>query len=218
MRTFFLQYVDHTVLSQTTVNADIDRICEEALEYKTASVCIPPSYVKYAKEKYTTVNVCTVIGFPNGYNTTSVKVFETKEAIKDGATEIDMVINLTDLKNGDWDKVYDEIAEIKKACGDVLLKVIVEACYLTDEELARVSKIVSKANAEYIKTSTGFGTGGATREAIKIMKENIDKDTKIKAAGGISTIEDIEDFLELGVERLGSSRAVSLYQKQVEGE
>lgn len=212
----FLEYVDHTVLAQTATYADVDKICEEAVEYKTASVCIPPSYVEYAAKKYEGLNVCTVIGFPNGYSTTETKVFETKDAIAKGATEIDMVINVGWVKNGEWDKVLEEIKAIKAACGDVLLKVIVETCFLSDDEKAQVSKVVTEAKAEYIKTSTGFGGGGATVHDVKILKENIGENVKIKASGGISTLEDVEAFLELGVSRLGASKGVAIY-KELEG-
>lgn len=213
----FLEYIDHTVLAQTTTYEEVDKICEEALKYKTASVCIPPSYVEYAKNKYSELNVGTVVGFPNGYNTTETKVFETKDAIAKGANEIDMVINISDLKNGEWHKIMNEIIEVKKACRNTLLKVIIETCFLTDEEKAKISNVVSQTKSDYIKTSTGFGGAGASVHDIKILKNNIGPDVKIKASGGIGTLDDIKKFLELGVSRLGASKGVAIYKKEIEG-
>lgn len=197
--------LDYTLLKQFADKASIDALCKKALEYKTASVCIPPSYVPYVRETFPTLIICTVIGFPNGYNTKAVKVYETKEAIKDGADEIDMVINITDVKNGLFDKVTDEIREIKKAAGDHILKVIVETCFLTQEEKKAVCRCVSEAGADYIKTSTGFGTKGAEIEDITLFRENIDPGVKIKAAGGIRSLDSILAFLDRGASRIGTS-------------
>lgn len=206
-----LSCVDHTLLSQTATFDEIKAVCDDAIKYNTASVCIPPSYVKdakaYVKDKLT---ICTVIGFPNGYNTTAVKCFETADAINNGADEIDMVINLGYVKNGKYDLILDEINEVKKACSGKLLKVIIETCLLTDEEKIELCNIVSKSNADYIKTSTGFSTAGATKNDIKLFAENIYGDLKIKAAGGISSLEDAEDFITLGASRLGTSRIVKI--------
>ena len=206
-----LSCVDHTLLSQTATFDEIKAVCDDAIKYNTASVCIPPSYVKdakaYVKDKLT---ICTVIGFPNGYNTTAVKCFETADAINNGADEIDMVINLGYVKDGKYDLILDEINEVKKACSGKLLKVIIETCLLTDEEKIKLCKIVSESNADYIKTSTGFSTAGATKNDIKLFAENIYGDLKIKAAGGISSLEDAEDFIALGASRLGTSRIVKI--------
>ena len=206
-----LNHVDHTILKAFTTWEQIEQICEESIEYKTASICIPPSYISRIKQKYgDAVNICTVIGFPLGYNTTAVKVAEVKEAIADGANEVDMVVNLGDVKNGDFDKVTEEIKALKEAAGSKVLKVIIEACYLTDEEKVKLCHCVTEAKADYIKTSTGFGTGGATLHDIKLFKENIGPDVKMKAAGGIHTLEEHEAFLNEGCDRLGSSAAVGL--------
>ena len=206
-----LSKVDHTFLKQTATWNDIRELCDGAIRYNTASVCIPPSFVKKAKgyvnEK---MKVCTVIGFPNGYNTTDVKVFETKDAIQNGADEIDMVINIGMLKEKEYDAILNEINEIKKACGDKILKVIIETCLLTEEEKIKMCDIVSNSNADFIKTSTGFSTGGATIEDIKLFKKHIKNDKKIKAAGGISSFEDAERFIEEGASRLGTSRLVKI--------
>ena len=206
-----LSCVDHTLLSQTATFDEIKAICDDAIKYNTASVCIPPSYVKdakaYVKDKLT---ICTVIGFPNGYNTTAVKCFETADAINNGADEIDMVINLSYVKDGKYDLILEEINEVKKACSGKLLKVIIETCLLTDEEKVELCNIVSKSNADYIKTSTGFSTAGATKNDINLFAENIYGDLKIKAAGGISSLEDAEDFIALGASRLGTSRIVKI--------
>lgn len=204
-----LSKCDHTLLGQTATWADIKAICDDGMKYKTASVCIPPAFVKRAKE-YVGDNlaICTVIGFPNGYNTTAVKVFETEEAVKEGADEIDMVINLGDLKSGNLKAVENEIIAIKKACGDKILKVIIETCLLNEGEKIIMCNIVTDAGAEYIKTSTGFSTGGATREDVKLMRAHVGENVKVKAAGGISSIEDAEDFIALGADRLGTSRIV----------
>lgn len=208
-----LKTVDHTLLKAVSDWESIKKICEDALEYHTASVCIPPSYVKRAHETYPELNVCTVIGFPLGYNTTAVKVFEAKDAIANGASEIDMVINIGDVKNGDWDLVSAEIAALRKATEGYVLKVIIETCYLTEEEKIKMCQIVTEEKADYIKTSTGFGTAGATIEDVKLFKEHVGPDVKIKAAGGMKTVEDIEAFAELGCSRLGTSSAMRLFKE-----
>ncbi|MBQ2777460.1 MAG: deoxyribose-phosphate aldolase [Peptococcaceae bacterium] len=199
-------HIDHTVLKQTTTWAQVQKLCDEAIQGKAASVCIPPCYVAKAKE-YTNgeMPICTVIGFPNGYQTTMVKLVETKEALANGADEIDMVINLCDVKNGEWDKVSHEIKALKHACGNRVLKVIVETCYLTEEEKVRLCQIVTEAKADYIKTSTGFGSAGATVEDVILFRKECGPDVKIKAAGGIRTVEDAENMLSAGADRLGSS-------------
>ena len=206
-----LTYVDHTLLSQTATFDEIKAVCDDAIKYKTSSVCIPPSYVRDVKEYVKdNLTICTVIGFPNGYNTTAVKCFETADAIKNGADEIDMVINLSYVKDGKFDFILDEINAVKEACNGKLLKVIIETCLLTDEEKIKLCKVVSQSNADFIKTSTGFSTGGATKNDIKLFAENIYGDLKIKAAGGISSIDDAKDFIELGANRLGTSRIVKI--------
>ena len=202
---------DHTLLKQTSTWEQIKKICEEGMEFETASVCIPPSYVKRAKEFVgDKVAVCTVIGFPNGYMTTATKVFETADAVANGADEIDMVINIGDVKNGDYDKVLGEIKAIKEACGGKLLKVIIETCLLTEEEKIRMCDVVTEAAAEYIKTSPGFSTSGATFEDVALMKKHVGAEVKVKAAGGISSVADAEQFIELGADRLGTSRLIPL--------
>ena len=206
-----LKHIDHTLLKAVSNEKGILDICKEAVEHKTASVCIPPSYVKLAKEKYPSLNVCTVIGFPLGYSTTAVKVFETEDAVKNGADEIDMVINIGDVKNGSFDKVTEEISAVRKAAERKILKVIIETCYLTEEEKIRLCKCVTDGGADYIKTSTGFGTAGAQKEDIVLFKNNIGKDVKIKAAGGIRTKEAMEEFIELGCDRIGTSGANLLF-------
>ncbi len=206
-----LTYVDHTLLAQTATLQEIKAICDDAIKYNTASVCIPPSFVKdvkeYAGDKLT---ICTVIGFPNGYNTTAVKCFETSDAVNNGADEIDMVINIGYVKDKKYDLILDEINKVKEACNGKLLKVIIETCLLTDEEKIELCKIVSQSNADFIKTSTGFSTGGATKNDIELFANNIYGDLKIKAAGGISSIKDAEDFIALGAQRLGTSRIVKI--------
>lgn len=207
--------VDHTLLTQTATWNDIKQICDDAITYQTASVCIPPSFVKRAKEYVQDkMAVCTVIGFPNGYNTTAVKEFETKDAICNGADEIDMVINLGDLKQGNYDLVENEIRTLKKACGDKILKVIIETCLLTDEEKIKMCEIVTNAGADYIKTSTGFSTSGATFADIELFSKHIGSEVKMKAAGGISSFDDAKKFLELGASRLGTSRIVKLVKNE----
>lgn len=204
---------DHTLLTQSATWDDIKKICDDGMKYITASVCIPPYFVKQAKEYVgEKLAICTVIGFPNGYNTTAVKVFETKDAIASGADEIDMVINIGALKAGMDDYIVDEIKQIKAACGDKILKVIIETCLLSEEEKIRMCKNVTAAGADYIKTSTGFSTAGATREDVKLMVENVGKGILVKAAGGISGIQDAEDFINLGADRLGTSRVVKAVQ------
>ena len=206
-----LKHIDHTLLKAVSDEKGILDICKEAVEHKTASVCIPPSYVKLAKEKYPSLNVCTVIGFPLGYSTTAVKVFETEDAVKNGADEIDMVINIGDVKNGSFHKVTEEISAVRKAAEGKILKVIIETCYLTEEEKIRLCKCVTDGGADYIKTSTGFGTAGAQKEDIVLFKNNIGKNVKIKAAGGIRTKEAMEEFIELGCDRIGTSGANLLF-------
>lgn len=209
------KHVDHTELKAFAAWEDIEKLCGEAIEYKTASVCIPPSYVKRVHDTYgDQINICTVIGFPLGYSTTSAKVAETQEAIRDGAREVDMVINISDVKNRDYQKVEDEIRAIRKASEGYILKVIIETCYLTEEEKVRLCQIVTAAGADYIKTSTGFGTGGATFEDIQLFRKHVGSEVKIKAAGGIRSREDCEKFLELGCDRLGTSSAVKILTAQ----
>ncbi len=204
-----LSKCDHTLLGQTATWQDIKAICDDGMKYATASVCIPPCYVKQAKEYVgEKLKICTVIGFPNGYNTTAVKVFETKEALAEGADEIDMVINIGALKEGKLDFVKNEISELKKACGDKILKVIIETCLLTDEEKITMCRLVTEAGADYIKTSTGFSTNGATLQDVKLMRENVGENVLVKAAGGIKDLKDAEDFLNIGASRLGTSRVV----------
>ena len=206
-----LSKCDHTLLAQTATWEEIKAICDDGIKYKTASVCIPPSFVKRAKEYVKDrLSICTVIGFPNGYNTTAVKVFETKDAIANGADEIDMVINIGELKAKNYAAVEDEISAVKRACGDKILKVIIETCLLDDEEKIKMCEIVTSAGADYIKTSTGFSKAGATFEDIKLFSEHIGSGVKMKAAGGISSIEDAERFVELGASRLGTSRIVKI--------
>lgn len=203
-------HIDHTLLRAVSSEAEIDRLCAEAVQYGTASVCIPPSYVRHAHEKYPGLNICTVIGFPLGYNTTAVKCFETRDAVENGASEIDMVINLGMVKNGDFAGVEAEIKAVREACGGKLLKVIIETCYLTDDEKISLCGCVTRAGADYIKTSTGFGTAGAKIEDIRLFAEHIGKEVKMKAAGGVKTREDLEMFLNAGCERIGTSSAVRL--------
>ena len=209
-----LGHIDHTLLKAFSTWDQIKALCDDAVAYKTASVCIPPSFVKRAKETYgDALNVCTVIGFPLGYNTTAVKAFEVKEAILGGASEVDMVINIGALKDKDYDYVQNEIAELKKAAGDHILKVIVETCYLTEEEKIKVCELVTNAGADYIKTSTGFGTGGATIEDINLFKAHIGPSVKMKASGGVKTVDDLEMFLGAGCERIGTSSAIGLLKE-----
>lgn len=210
-----MRHVDHTLLSQTATWEDIKRICDEAMEYHTASVCIPPSYVKQAKEYVRTkMAVCTVIGFPNGYMTTKAKEFETRDALENGADEIDMVINIGWVKDGRFDCIEEEIRTLKKACGAKILKVIIETCLLTEEEKIRMCEVVTRAGADYIKTSTGFSKAGATFDDIRLFSEHIGPNVKMKAAGGISSLDDAEKFLALGADRLGTSRIIKLVKQE----
>ncbi len=206
-----LSSVDHTLLSQTATWPEIKALCDDAIKYQTASVCIPPAYVKKAKEYVgDRMAVCTVVGFPNGYSTTAAKVFETRDALANGADEIDMVIHVGALRDKDYDYVRNEIQELKSACGSKILKVIIETCLLTEEEKIKMCQLVTEAGADYIKTSTGFSTNGATFEDVALFAKHVGKNVKIKAAGGISSFEDGENFLRLGASRLGTSRLVKL--------
>lgn len=210
-----LKHVDHTLLAQSATWEEIKVICDDAIKYGTASVCIPPSYVKqvkaYVQDK---MAVCTVIGFPNGYMTTKTKEFETKDALENGADEIDMVINIGWVKDGRYDLVEEEIRVLKAACGEKILKVIIETCLLTDAEKIEMCKVVTRAGADFIKTSTGFSTAGATFADIELFAANVGPEVKMKAAGGISSLEDAEKFLGLGAERLGTSRIVKIVKAQ----
>lgn len=208
-----MRHVDHTQLKAVATWEDIKKLCDEAVEYQTASVCIPPCYIQRVKEAYgEQINICTVVGFPLGYSVTEAKIAETKKALEDGASEIDMVINISDVKNGDYAAVEKEIAALKEVVGDKILKVIIETCYLTEEEKIAMCKAVTAAGADYIKTSTGFGTAGATISDIRLFKENIGEHVKMKAAGGVKTVEDLEAFLQEGCDRIGTSSAVKLIQ------
>ena len=210
-----LKKVDHTLLAQTATWEEIKEICDDAIKYKTASVCIPPSYVRQAKAYVQDqMAVCTVIGFPNGYNTTAVKKAETEDALKNGADEIDMVINIGWVKDKKFAQIEEEIRTLKKACGTKILKVIIETCLLTEEEKIRLCEIVTASGADYIKTSTGFSTAGATPEDIALFAKHVGKDIKIKAAGGISAFEDAEEFVRLGADRLGTSRLVKIRKER----
>ncbi|MBO6303030.1 MAG: deoxyribose-phosphate aldolase [Ruminiclostridium sp.] len=202
--------IDHTLLSPTATLMQIRTLCIEALDYKTASVCIPPCYVKRVHDEFPTLNICTVIGFPLGYEVTEAKVLEASRAIADGANEIDMVVNITAIKNHDFDFVMEEIQEVKAACGSHILKVIAETCYLNEDEKIMLCHSVTTAGADFIKTSTGFGSAGATKEDIKLFDKNVGKNVKIKAAGGIKTREDMEEFIKLGCSRLGTSSGVKI--------
>ncbi len=206
-----LSKVDHTLLAQGATWSEIKAICDDGMKYETASVCIPASYVQQAKEYVgDKLAICTVIGFPNGYSTTATKVFETADAIANGADEIDMVINIGWLKDKKYAEILEEINSIKYACGDKILKVIIETCLLTDEEKVKMTEIVSESRADYIKTSTGFSTAGATRHDVEIFAAHVSNGTLIKAAGGIASIQDAEDFINLGASRLGTSRIVKI--------
>lgn len=213
--TEILSHVDHTLLKAFAKWEDIKQICEDSIKYKTASICIPQTYIKRINETYgEKVNICTVVGFPLGYNSTKSKVEEVKNALSDGANEIDMVVNISDVKNGDFKKVEDEIKTLKEVVGDKVLKVIIETCYLTEEEKIAMCKAVTNAKADFIKTSTGFGTGGATIEDIKLFKKNIGSDVKMKAAGGIKSVDDMIMFLDADCDRLGTSSAIKLIEGQ----
>ena len=210
-----VKHVDHTLLLQPSTWEEIKQICDDAVKYGTASVCIPPSYVKQAADYLQgQVAVCTVIGFPNGYMTTAVKEFETRDAITNGASEIDMVINIGWLKDKKYDLLEEEIRTLKAACGDKILKVIIETCMLSDDEKIKMCEIVTKAGADYIKTSTGFSTAGATFDDVKLFAEHVGENVKIKAAGGISSLEDAEKFLALEADRLGTSRIIKLLKSE----
>ena len=206
-------HIDHTLLKAFCSWEQIKELCDEAVKYRTASVCVPSCFIKQIREAYgPNFTICTVVGFPLGYCNTEGKLAETKQALLDGADEIDMVINITDVKNGDYQKVEDEIALLKNACGEKVLKVIIETCYLTEEEKIAMCKAVTNAKADYIKTSTGFGTAGATMEDVLLMKSNIGPAVKIKAAGGIRTKEAMEQFLEAGCDRIGCSSTAVLFE------
>jgi deoxyribose-phosphate aldolase len=210
-----LKHVDHTLLTQMATWEEIRQICDDAIHYGTASVCIPAAYVKQAKEYVQDkMAVCTVIGFPNGYSTTACKEFETKDALANGADEIDMVINIGWVKDGKFDAVEEEIRTLKKACGDHILKVIIETCLLTDEEKVKMCQVVTRAGADYIKTSTGFSTAGATFADVELFAKNVGPNVKIKAAGGISSMGDAEKFLSLGADRLGTSRIIKIVKQE----
>lgn len=209
-----LAKVDHTLLAQTATWEEIRQICDDGMRYETASVCIPPSYVEQAKNYVgDRLKICTVIGFPNGYNTTAVKEFETKDALEKGADEIDMVINLGWVKDGRFDLVEKEIRTLKAACGGNVLKVIIETCLLTEEEKVKMCEVVTNSGADFIKTSTGFSTSGATFADVALFKEHVGPQVKIKAAGGISSFADAEKFVELGADRLGTSRLVKIMKQ-----
>ena len=206
-----LSKVDHTLLKPESTWEQIKEICDDGIKYQVASVCIPPDFVKRAREYVgDQMAVCTVIGFPNGYSTKETKVFETQNAIQNGALEIDMVVNIGDIKSKDYDKVLNEIKSIKAACGDKVLKVIIETCLLTEDEKIKMAKIVTESGADYIKTSTGFNTGGATREDVKLLKNHVGAHMKVKASGGISSTQDAMDFINLGADRLGTSQIVKI--------
>ena len=210
-----LCHVDHTLLTQTATWEEIRQICEDGVKYQVASVCIPPSYVKQASQYLKgKLPVCTVIGFPNGYMTTEGKEWETKDALANGALEIDMVVNLGWIKDGRYDLVEEEIRRLKEICGEKVLKVIIETCLLTEEEKIRMCHVVTRAGADYVKTSTGFSKGGATFEDIRLFSEHIGPGVKMKAAGGISSLEDAEKFLALGADRLGTSRIIKLIRQE----
>ena len=210
-----LSHCDHTLLKQEATWEQIKEVCDDGVKFGCASVCIPPAYVKRAQEYLgDKLKVCTVIGFPNGYSTTAVKVFETENAIRHGADEIDMVINIGWVKSQRWDRILEEIKAVKQSCGGRILKVIIETCLLTEKEKIKMCEIVTESGADYIKTSTGFSTAGATREDVKLFKEHVGPNVKIKAAGGISSLQDAEDFLALGADRLGTSRIVKLAKGQ----
>lgn len=205
-----LNKIDHTLLKPTATYAQIITLCSQAIKYKTASVCIPPSYIKVVRSDFDKLNICTVIGFPNGYNATKTKAFETENAINDGVNEIDMVINIADVKNQQFDAVETEIRELKQICGSKILKVIIETAYLNELEKIKMCEVVTRSGADYIKTSTGFALTGATFEDVELFKKHIGKSVKIKAASGMKTVADMIKFLDLGCERLGTSSGVQL--------
>lgn len=204
-------HIDHPLLKAFAKWEDIEKLCDEAVKYQTASVCIPQTYIKRVKEKYgDKLTICTVIGFPLGYNLTESKIVEAEQSLANGASEIDMVVNISDVKNGDYEKVENEIRAIKEAVGDKILKVIIETCYLTEEEKIAMCEAVTKAGADYIKTSTGFGTDGARMEDVILFKDHIGENVKIKAAGGVKTKEDLVAFIEAGCDRIGTSSAIKM--------
>lgn len=210
-----MKKVDHTLLAQTATWEEIRQICDDGIKYQTASVCIPPAFVKKAAEYVNgRIPICTVIGFPNGYQTNEVKEFETRDALAKGAQEIDMVIPIGQVKEGNYDKVEEEIRSIKRVCGNHILKVIIETCLLTKEEKIAMCRVVSKSGADYIKTSTGFSIAGATFEDIQLFKDTVEPHVKIKAAGGVASFEDAEKFIELGADRLGTSRLVKIKKEE----
>ena len=213
-----LKTVDHTLLTQTATWEEIRGILDDGIKYQTASACIPAAYVKQAAEYVEgRLPICTVIGFPNGYSTTAVKVFETKDAIENGAEEIDMVINIGWVKDGKYQEIEDEIRQIHEACGGKLLKVIIETCLLTEEEKIRMCETVTRAGADFIKTSTGFSTAGATFADVELMRRHVGKEVKVKAAGGIASLEDAERFIALGADRLGTSRIIKIIKQTDDG-
>lgn len=208
-----LSHVDHTQLKAFATWEDIKKLCDEAIKYGTASVCVPPCYIKRIHDTYgEKINICTVVGFPLGYSVTKAKVAEVEQALEDGVSEVDMVVNISDVKNGNFDAVEEEIRTLKKTVGDKILKVIIETCYLTEEEKIALCHAVTNAGADFIKTSTGFGTAGATMEDIKLFKANIGPNVKMKAAGGVKTVSDMEDFIKEGCERIGTSSAIKMLQ------
>ena len=213
-----LEHVDHTLLTQTATWEEIRGILDDGIKYQTASACIPAAYVRQAAEYVEgRLPICTVIGFPNGYSTTAVKVFEAKDAIENGAEEIDMVVNIGWVKDGKYQEIEDEIRQIHEACGGKILKVIIETCLLTEEEKIRMCETVTSAGAEFIKTSTGFSTAGATFADVELMRKHVGKEVKVKAAGGIASLEDAEKFIALGADRLGTSRIVKIIKQTDDG-
>lgn len=212
-----LRHIDHTLLKPFAEWKDIRTLCEEAVEYGTASVCVPPCYIRRIREAYPDLNICTVVGFPLGYSTTKAKLAEVEQALDDGVTEVDMVINIAEVKNGNFGFVTDEIRQLKKAVGEKILKVIIETCFLTKDEKIAMCRAVTDAGADYIKTSTGFGTAGATMEDVLLFKQHIGEGVKIKAAGGVRSREDLEAFLEAGCDRIGTSSAVALLKGEAAG-
>ena len=210
----YYKYIDHTQLKAFATWEDMVKLCDEAVKYGTASVCVPPCYIKRIHEAYPNLNICSVVGFPLGYSVTEAKETETRAALSDGANEIDMVINISHVKNGDYDLVEEEIRRLKAITGEKILKVIIETCYLTEKEKIRLCQIVTNAGADYIKTSTGFGTGGATLEDIQLFQKHIGEKVKMKAAGGVKSVEDMEAFVAEGTSRIGSSSAVAILQQK----
>lgn len=212
-----MRHVDHTLLKPFATWEDIRTLCDEAVEYGTASVCVPPSYIRRIREAYSDLNICTVVGFPLGYSTTKAKLAEVEQALADGVDEVDMVINIAEARNGNFDFVTDEIRQLKQAVGDKILKVIIETCFLTGDEKIAMCKAVTSAGSDYIKTSTGFGTGGATMEDVLLFRQHIGEGVKIKAAGGVRSRADLEAFIEAGCDRIGTSSAVSLLRGEAAG-